>query len=423
MFWQNEVKFGVSLDKVDESSNAKSNNGSEGESSLANEILEKIAYYGALGYEKFWEFLESLPIEPSTTLSIAGVIFFILIISCCCIICRFCCKKKDVRKQTKEKLDLRKDHLFGPNYAERIQTRFDEIDYNLESTMFDALAEIKLGQVKFSLDFDNEENIVEVTIHEAKDIPAADISGFSDAFVKISLKPASKKEYRTETIKSTLAPVYEEIFYFKKVSYAALTASVLSIKVYDEDRFDKTLLGEANVPINDLDLTKGKITQWRVIVPEFKSEAGRFGKNLGLGHICIAIGYSPNSNVLAIFILSCKDLQAVDEGGFSDPYITFFLIQDGKKIKKRKTTVKLRTLNPAFNESFAFEIDFDKIEEISLMFVVADYDPGSSGEPMGQCIIGQLGQGLGAKHWEKMRRSPGKPVAFWHMLKPVPKAE
>ena len=43
MFWQNEVKFGVSLDKVDESSNAKSNNGSEGESSLANEILEKIA--------------------------------------------------------------------------------------------------------------------------------------------------------------------------------------------------------------------------------------------------------------------------------------------------------------------------------------------------------------------------------------------
>ena len=57
------------------------------------------------------------------------------------------------------------------------------------------------------------------------------------------------------------------------------------------------------------------------------------------------------------------------------------------------------------------------------MFVVADYDPGSAGEPMGQCIIGQLGQGLGTKHWEKMRRSPGKPVAFWHMLKPVPKAE
>jgi len=94
-----------------------------------------------------------------------------------------------------------------------------------------------------------------------------------------------------------------------------------------------------------------------------------------------------------------------------------------EKLKKRKTTVKLRTLNPVYNESFAFEVEFEKIEEMSLMFVCADYDPGEPGEPMGQCIIGQLGQGLGAKHWEQMRRSPGKPVAFWHMLKPVPKPE
>lgn len=388
------------------------------------EILQKVLETIRVYYGIFWAWLETLPLKPEETLSIAAGILFILFIVTCCICCRYCCQDKEKKKEVKDKLDLRKNHLFGPHYAERVQPRFDEIDYNIESTMFDALAEIKLGQVRFSLDFDNEENIVEIIVHEAKDIPAADISGYSDPYVKVLLKPAGKKEYKTKTKKSTLCPVYEETFYIKNVTYPGLTNSTLWLKVYDFDRFGgHDLLGEAKIPVNDLDLTKGKLTQWRVLVPEFKSEVGTFGKKTGLGDICIGLGYSPNSSVLAIFVLSCKDLLSVDEGGFSDPYVTLFLIQDGKKIKKRKTTVKLRTLNPAFNESFAFEVDFEKIEETSLLFVVADYDKGQPGEPIGQCMIGQLGQGLGAKHWEKMRRSPGKPICFWHMLKPVPVPE
>ena len=67
-------------------------------------------------------------------------------------------------------------------------------------------------------------------------------------------------------------------------------------------------------------------------------------------------------------------MQSTDEGGFSDPYVTLVLIEGGKKTKTRKTTVKTRTLNPSFNENFAFKVDFDKIEEMSLVFIVADYD-------------------------------------------------
>ena len=36
-----------------------------------------------------------------------------------------------------------------------------------------------------------------------------------------------------------------------------------------------------------------------------------------LGHICIALAYAPNPQLLAVFILSCKDLKSTDEGGFS----------------------------------------------------------------------------------------------------------
>ncbi|XP_012563451.2 synaptotagmin-1 [Hydra vulgaris] len=374
--------------------------------------------------KNFDAWLESNTLEPQTTLNIIWLCLFILFITFCCLCCRYCCAKKEEKKELKDKLDLKRDHLFGPNYAERIQPKVEEIDYNIESTMFDALAEIKLGQIRFSLDFNTEENIVEITVHEGKDIPAADISGFSDPYVKVLLKPAGKKEYKTKTKKSTLSPSYEETFFMKNVTYANFTTSTLTLKVYDHNRFGPhELLGEANIPINDIDLSKGKITEWRIIMPEFKSEVGKFGKDFKLGHICIGLGYAPNTSVLAIFVLSCYKIKAVDESGSSDPYVTFFLIQDGRKVKKRKTTVKLRTLNPSFNESFAFEVNFEKIEETSLMFVLADYDKGQPGEPIGQTIIGPLGQGLGIKHWEQVRRSPGKPICYWHMLKPVPVAE
>ena len=40
--------------------------------------------------------------------------------------------------------------------------------------------------IRYSFDFDDKENIATVTVHEARDIPAADISGYSDPFCKVN---------------------------------------------------------------------------------------------------------------------------------------------------------------------------------------------------------------------------------------------
>lgn len=390
----------------------------------ADEVIEKIVSVSKEAFRLFWEFLESLPLKPQETLGIAAGVIFIIIIVSCCICCRFC-KKKEEKKEVTGKFDLRKTHLFGPHYAERIQARFDEMDYNVEATQFDALSEIKLGQIRFSVDFDNEENIVEVTVHACKDLPPEpENDEIPDPYVKVMIKPCAKKDYKTSTKNNNSDPKYEQTFHFKKVTYGGFTTSTLTLKVYHDDFGGDDLLGEANIPISDLDMTKGKVTQWRVLAPEFKSEASLFVKDTKLGHICVGLGYAPNSSVLAIFIMSCKGLLSVDEGGYSDPYVTFFLIQDGKKIKKRKTTVKLRTLNPSFNEIFAFEASPEQLEEFSLLFMVADYDKGQPGEPIGQCMVGQLGNSeRGHQHWNNMRKGPNKPWLVWHMLRPVPPAE
>lgn len=46
----------------------------------------------------------------------------------------------------------------------------------------------------------------------------------------------------------------------------------------------------------------------------------------------------------------------------ADPYVKINLMQNGKRLKKKKTTVKKNTLNPYYNESFSFEIPMDMMQ-------------------------------------------------------------
>jgi len=45
-----------------------------------------------------------------------------------------------------------------------------------------------------------------------------------------------------------------------------------------------------------------------------------------------------------------------------DPYVKLSLLLNGKRVKKKKSSVKKCTLNPYFNESFTFEVPFEQIQ-------------------------------------------------------------
>ena len=46
----------------------------------------------------------------------------------------------------------------------------------------------------------------------------------------------------------------------------------------------------------------------------------------------------------------------------------------GKRIKKRKTSVQKNTLHPVFNEALVFDVPQENVEDIYLLVKVVDYD-------------------------------------------------
>lgn len=102
-----------------------------------------------------------------------------------------------------------------------------------------------------------------------------------------------------------------------------------------------------------------------------------------LGDICFSLRYVPTAGKLTVVILEAKNLKKMDVGGLSgkkkcylllnfndntyflyflDPYVKIALMQNGKRLKKKKTSIKKCTLNPYYNESFSFEVPFEQIQ-------------------------------------------------------------
>ena len=101
----------------------------------------------------------------------------------------------------------------------------------------------------------------------------------------------------------------------------------------------------------------------------------------------------------------------------ADPYVKIWLMHDGKKVEKKKTSTKEKTLNPVFNESFIFSCTYDRIRQTSLVISVMDYDRMGRNELIGQIVLGSKSGPMEMKHWNEMFAKSRQPVAQWHILK------
>jgi len=93
------------------------------------------------------------------------------------------------------------------------------------------------------------------------------------------------------------------------------------------------------------------------------------------------------------------------------------MLHDGKKVEKKKTEVKEKTLNPVFEESFAFAVPYEKVRQTALSIVVMDYDRMGRNELIGRVILGSKSGPMEVKHWNEMFAKTRQTVNQWHVLK------
>lgn len=343
-----------------------------------------------------------------------GVGVVVLAICFCCI--RRCCRKrrsKDGKKGLKGAVDLKSVQLLGSTYKDKPD--MEELTDNAEEPdeAESKQSEVKLGKLQYKLEYDFNSNSLAVTVIRAEELPALDMGGTSDPYVKVYLLPDKKKKFETKVHRKTLNPVFDETFNFKNVPYAEAMNKTLVFAIFDFDRFSKhDQIGEVKVPLCQVDLAQ-TIEEWR----ELQSVEGEGGQDNKLGDICFSLRYVPTAGKLTVVILEAKNLKKMDVGGLSDPYVKIALVQNGKRLKKKKTSIKKCTLNPYYNESFTFEVPFEQIQKVQLVVTVVDYDRIGTSEPIGKVVLGYNASGTELRHWSDMLASPRRPIAQWHTLK------
>lgn len=222
-----------------------------------------------------------------------------------------------------------------------------------------------------------------IKVIEAKNLKAADLNGFSDPYVKLSV---DKKEHKTKIIKKTLNPEWNEMFQIDGVA----TNSVLSLKIYDWDRLSKDeLLGSVDIDLSQCGV--GKLTDKWYNLQNFKGEIhvaiqilkrGVKGDLEGLSSLSsrqLTPNIKEGNSQLLVEVVKAVNLPAKDLSGTSDPYCIL-------KIEKQeyKTNIIEKDLNPCWDSEFYFELSSNNSVLVIEMW---DYDKLSKHDRMGMVSI------------------------------------
>jgi len=341
-------------------------------------------------------------LQPWIVLLIVSVVLVSLVGVTVFCLQRFCAKKRQKKGDGKKNQD-----------EQGLVEGEEEVDI-LEEEVIKAPKKLYLGKLQYELKYDFNTQTLSVTVCQAMELPAMDMGGVSDPYVKVFLLPDVKglKKFETKVHRKTLNPYFNETFQFKNIPYADTFDKTLMFTIFDFDRFSKhDRIGEIKIPLSMVDLAQ-TINEWKDI--ESNQEDDQY-----LGDICFSLRYVPTSGKLTIGILECKKLKKMDITGASDPYVKIKLLDSkGKRIgKKKKTTVKNANLNPYYNESFVFIVEENTLSKVNLEVTVLDYDMLGGSDPIGKVVLGKNRKKLEKKHWVEMIENPRRPIIHWHVLK------
>ncbi|XP_067111745.1 synaptotagmin-11-like [Osmerus mordax] len=270
-----------------------------------------------------------------------------------------------------------------------------------------------LGTLCLAVDYNFPKKALVVTIVGAKGLPAVDEqAGSSDPYVKMTILPEKKNRVKTRVLRRTLDPVFDETFTFYGISYSSLPELTLHFLVLSFDRFARDdVIGETAVSLAGLDPSTGRV---HITQPIRKQHV----QCLSRGELLVSLSYQPVTHRLNVVVLKAKHLPKMDVSGLSgNPYVKVNVYYGRKRIAKKKTQVKKCTLNPVFNESFMYDMPAELLGDVSVEFLVVDFDRTTKNEVVGCLVLGgQSPMPPGVIHWREVCDNPQRQIAKWHNL-------
>ncbi|KAM6954430.1 rabphilin-3A-like [Aplochiton taeniatus] len=305
-----------------------------------------------------------------------------------------------------------------------------------DANSYDSDEATTLGALEFSLLYEQENSSLHCSILKGKGLKPMDSNGLADPYVKIHLLPGASKsnKLRTKTLRNTRNPVWNETLTYHGLTDEDMQRKTLRISVCDEDKFGHNeFIGETRVALKKLKINQKKnfnVCLERVVptkktatagaargISLYEDESGKDGGDVEeRGRILMSLMYSTQRGCLIVGVVRCVHLAAMDANGYSDPFVKIHLKPDMGKQAKKKTVTKKKTLNPEFNEEFAYEIKHAELAKKTLDISVWDYDIGKSNDYIGGCQLGITAKGERLKHWYECLKNKDKKIERWHTL-------
>ncbi|KAL6457563.1 hypothetical protein MHYP_G00345260 [Metynnis hypsauchen] len=276
-----------------------------------------------------------------------------------------------------------------------------------------SLSSPSLGNLSLAIDYNFPKKALVVTILGAHGLPAVDEqTGSSDPYVKMTILPEKKHRVKTRVMRKTLEPAFDETFTFYGVSYSSLAELTLHFLVLSFDRFARDdVIGEAVVPLAGVDPSTGKVHITQNITKRNIQCGSR-------GELLVSLSYQPATHRLNVVVLKAKHLPTMDITSLpGNPYVKVNVFYGRRRIAKKKTHVKKCTLNPVFNESFIYDVPAELMPDISIEFLLIDFDRTTKNEVVGRLFLGgQSPTPSGVTHWREVCDNPRRQIAKWHNL-------
>ncbi|NXX48708.1 SYT12 protein, partial [Tricholaema leucomelas] len=268
-----------------------------------------------------------------------------------------------------------------------------------------------VGQVEVSMEYEARAATLHVRLLQGKDLLEKEEARFESCFVRVSLLPAEQIVGISRIQRSAYAVAFDEHFSIP-LAPAALEEHSLRFSAFGIDEDERNVsTGVAELKLCDLDLATRPFNAWLYLQDMNKAVDT-------VGEILLSLSYLPTAERLTVVVVKAKNL--VWSNGkvtAADPFVKVYLLQDGRKISKKKTAVKRDDTNPVFNEAMIFSVPAIVLQELSLRVTVAECGEDGRAEHTGHVLIGPAASGMGITHWNQMLATLRKPVSMWHPLR------